>query len=100
LQAGGHRFDPGQLHQNLIRCFPIAAISVAAIWMQAGPCNGWVRQVSTASGRAFPIKSGRVWMFDNKIDWVTRLECRCARREARSMANDFKHVKYKAEHMQ
>jgi hypothetical protein len=35
LQAGGHRFDPGQLHQKLIRCFQIAAIKVTSIWKQA-----------------------------------------------------------------
>ena len=33
----------------------------------------------TASGRAVATeKHATVWMFDNKIDWVTRLECRSA----------------------
>ena len=31
-------------------------------------------------------------MFDNEIDWVTRLECWCVRREAHGSANDSKHV--------
>jgi hypothetical protein len=39
-------------------------------------------------------------MFDNEIDWVTGLKSSPIRREARRWAQDFKHVKYKAEHMQ
>jgi hypothetical protein len=31
-------------------------------------------------------------MFDNEIDWVTWLECRQARREARQAAKDSRHV--------
>ncbi len=38
-------------------------------------------------------------MFDNEIDWVTRLKRQLIRREAHNSANDFEHVKYKAEHM-
>ena len=39
-------------------------------------------------------------MFDNEIDWVTGLKICRFRREAFGAAQDFKHVKYKAEHMQ
>jgi hypothetical protein len=55
LQAGGHRFDPDQLHQKtFIRCFPIAAIvfKLAPIWEQAGMFDP-VQQVSGAPGLAF-----------------------------------------------
>ncbi len=38
-------------------------------------------------------------MFDNEMNWVTRLKCRQIRREAHRLAIVFKHVKYKAEHM-
>jgi hypothetical protein len=35
---------------------------------------GNIRQVFTASGRAFLIKH-QGWIFDNEIDWVMRIEC-------------------------
>ena len=39
------------------------------------------------------------WMFDNEIDWVTRLECSSVRREAHEVTKDPDTFKYKAEHM-
>ena len=38
-------------------------------------------------------------MFDNEIDWVTRLERRSGRREAQGMAKTPDTLIYKAEHM-
>jgi hypothetical protein len=46
LQAGGHRFDPGQLHQIIICCFEIGAIAMASISKQVR----FGEQVSAASG--------------------------------------------------
>ncbi len=37
-------------------------------------------------------------MFDNEIDWVTRLECSRVRREACEAAQDPRAYTYKAEH--
>ena len=37
-------------------------------------------------------------MFDNEIDWVTRLECSSVRREACEGAQDPRAYTYKAEH--
>ena len=74
MQAGGHRFDPDQLHQkSLIRCFPIVAIvfKLAPIWKQAGMFD-LVRQVSRALGLAF-LSEREGMMFDNEIDWVMRI---------------------------
>jgi hypothetical protein len=46
--------------------------------LEAGWFDLWsrdrVQQVSTASGLARFGERSRVWMFDNEIDWVTRLE--------------------------
>jgi hypothetical protein len=56
---------------------------VTPIWKQAG--NKLDRQVSAASGLAFPKKREGL-MFDNEIDWVTRLESRQIRREAHEAA--------------
>ena len=53
-----------------IHCFLFAAIDVAATKKQAGS----IRQVSTASGRAFSINREGL-MFDNEIDWVMRIGC-------------------------
>ena len=54
----------------------------------------------TAPGRAVATeKHAPVWMFDNEIDWVTRLECRLTavrRIEWQKTPNTFI---YKAEHM-
>jgi hypothetical protein len=44
--------------------------------------DGYARQVSRASGLGPAARRG-VMMFDNEIDWVTRLKCRLVRREAR-----------------
>jgi hypothetical protein len=41
-----------------------------------------------------------VWMFDNEIDWVTRLEMPQVRREARERRKILNTFEYKAEHMQ
>jgi hypothetical protein len=56
---------------------------VTPIWKQAG--SKLSRQVSAASGLALPKKREGL-MFDNEIDWVTRLESRQIRREARKAA--------------
>ena len=68
MQAGGHRFDPDQLHQILILCFQIAAIVMAAIWKQAE----FIGRFLQPQGWIFPAK-GKIWMFDNEIDWVKRI---------------------------
>jgi hypothetical protein len=51
-------------------------------------------------GSSSPAKNGEATMFDNKIDWVTRLEQGQARREACEPKLGSERVKYKAEHMQ
>jgi hypothetical protein len=84
LQAGGHRFDPGQLHQisfTAPRSLPLQESDADLEAGRASP-SGLGRQVSTASGRAFSAKNEKVWMFDNEIDWVTRLKELLDRREA------------------
>jgi hypothetical protein len=68
---------------------------VTPIWKQAG--NKLDRQVSAASGLAFPKKREGL-MFDNEIDWVTRLESRQSavrRTRQRKFSNTYT---YKAEH--
>ena len=44
--------------------------------------RGWFWQVSRASGLGFLSKKEEATMFDNEIDWVTRLEQWRVRREA------------------
>ena len=42
----------------------------------------------------------KVWMFDNEIDWVTRLECDPAAVRRKGERNTPNMFKYKAEHKQ
>ena len=98
MQAGGHRFDPGQLHQILIYCFLIAANDV-----DADQEAGWLAIFAGSAGfnrlRAGPSHV-KVWIFDNEIDWVTCSQEQFRRREAQGRAQDLEsNVKYKAEHM-
>ena len=98
MQAGGHRFDPGQLHQDSFAVSespPFIEISDAD--PETGRCDSG--RFLTASGRAVARKNETAWMFDNEIDWVTRLECRLTavrRMEWQETPNTFI---YKAEHM-
>jgi hypothetical protein len=95
LQAGGHRFDPGQLHQILIRCFRIAATSVTAIQKQAGRKSGGFQE---PEGSAASTKEAAM-MFDNEIDWVTHWKCLSLSAVRRAGgAQDSDDVNYKAEH--
>jgi hypothetical protein len=77
-------------------------VSMVSIWKQAEP----VPRDGLAgfnSLRAGPLRrKKRAWMFDNEIDWVTRLEkCCFVRREARGAAQYFLNTfEYKAEHKQ
>ena len=47
-----------------------------------------VWRVSYRLRAGFLVKDETVLMFDNEIDWVTCLECRTVRCEARGRAND------------
>jgi hypothetical protein len=119
LQAGGHRFDPGQLHQIHLeaaksRSFVpgtqdfacglrrpqdgsssakfsfLTASRLSPLEGDADLEAGWICrsrdwQIPAGFNRlraGLPRHSEKVWMFDNKIDWVTHLESRCVRREA------------------
>ena len=71
---------------KLIRCFQIAAIigdaDLETGWQsfETDPAGFF-----TASGRALDDNNDKVWMFDNEIDWVKRIEsvfARVSRREA------------------
>jgi hypothetical protein len=74
--------------------------TVAPITRQAARCEA-LRQVSRASGLGRLDKEPRPWMFDNEIDWVTRLENARVRREARSSEGKTSNAfEYKAEHKQ
>ena len=86
MQAGGHRFDPGQLHQKLIYCFLIGAIGY-----DADQETGWLRPAGFNRPRAGLLRGG--WMFDNEIDWVTCSGERFRRREANGKADFSEHVK-------
>ena len=68
MQAGGQRFDPAQLHQELIRCFQIAAISTGDADLETGRVTLAGFLLRLRAGR--PRKDETVWMFDNEIDWV------------------------------
>ena len=86
MQAGGHRFDPGQLHQTsfaVSRSVPL----ISDVDLETG------RASSSNSGPAgfYRLRAGlldkndKVWMFDNEIDWVIAhhaLVYRTGRREA------------------
>jgi hypothetical protein len=45
------------------------------IWRQAGQANEIGRQVSHRLRAGYLEKDETVWMFDNEIDWVMRMEC-------------------------
>ena len=98
MQAGGHRFDPGQLHHLSFGCFLIAAAAVAAIRKQAGRQISDLAGFLTASGRGRAAKLPRGMMFDNEIDWVNVFGSFCIRREASNEAHDSNAFEYKAEH--
>ena len=69
------------------------------IWKQARQflnCGGRFQQ---PQGWAFSAKE-KAWMFDNEIDWVTRLEMLPVRREARERRKILNTFEYKAEHKQ
>ncbi len=73
MQAGGHRFDPGQLHQPLIHCVQFGAFFIEGFDLEAGyDPQFWIGQVSTASGLVL-LDTGEDLMFDNEIDWVTQI---------------------------
>ena len=77
LQAGGHRFDPGQLHQirnsAASRSKPPSSVD-GDFNLEAGCDLRIGSRFHQPQGWPFSAKE-RVWMFDNEIDWVTRLEC-------------------------
>ena len=68
----------------LIRCIWLAAMAICGADPETGrpAFRGWFRQVSRASGLGFLTKKEEAAMFDNEIDWVTRLERWHVRREA------------------
>ncbi len=68
----------------LIRCIWFAAIERCGADPETGrpAFRGWHWQVSRASGLGFLSKKEEETMFDNEIDWVTRLEQWHVRREA------------------
>ena len=59
----------------------------------------WFGRFQQPQGWPSSVNEG-VWMFDNEIDWVTRLEMLQARREARKQRKIPNTFEYKAEHMQ
>ena len=70
MQAGGHRFDPGQLHQILF------TVSRLPPFKRDGKLEtGWRKPAGFMSLRARSRQAGTT-IFDNEIDRVTHRNCR------------------------
>ena len=82
MQAGGHRFDPDQLHQIFFPASRLLSNLRSDVNLEAGwSAARRLWQVSTASGPGL-LETEKALMFDNEIDWVTHLVCWLIRREA------------------
>ena len=99
MQAGGHRFDPGQLHQLSFGCFPMAAIADGCDREAGCDLRMAAGFISLRAGLA--RRKSEVLMFDNEIDWVTQLEsCMSAERRTGQQQTFPRAYTYKAEHKQ